>query len=245
MPTPAVTLKLKRFRRRFGMTAPRVAVRTHLEWYWYAGALLAVVIVVATTVWWLAKRGEMSLIEAEVERLRNQVQVQDAELIRLRLQTGTEQSAVQMERTAQNQLMARLKQLEQENVLLKEDMGLFERLMPVDVAESTLRIERLGVQAEGDGGKYRYRILLRFQPGKQEKEFRGRLQLSVIAIQAGREIQINLPTGKEAQNEFAVEVRHFLRKEGSFSLPVGARVKRIEAKVLQGSSVRASLQNNL
>ena len=28
MPTPAVTLKLRRFRRRFGITAPRVAVRT-------------------------------------------------------------------------------------------------------------------------------------------------------------------------------------------------------------------------
>ncbi|HRE17384.1 MAG TPA: hypothetical protein PLW86_10045 [Rhodocyclaceae bacterium] len=245
MPTPAVTLRLRRFRRRFGMTAPRVSVRTHVAWYWYALALLVLIAGVAAVVWWLAKQGEVSLMENEVLGLRSQVQSQDAEIIRLRLLTGTEQSAVQVERTAQQQLLSRLKQLEQENALLKEDMALFERLVPADVAESTLRIERLGLLAEPESGKYRYRLLLRFQPGKQEKEFRGRLQLTLTYLLAGKEALINFPAGKEAPGEYMIDVRNFLRKEGMISLPAGARVKRIEARVLQGGTVRATLQTNL
>lgn len=245
MPTPAVTLRLRRFRRRFGMTAPRVAVRTHVAWYWYAMALLALVVLVAVSAWWLAKRGEVSLIENEVASLRSQAQSQEAEIIRLRLLTGTEQSAVQMERTAQTQLLARLKQLEQENALLKEDMALFERLVPVDVAESTVKIERLGLLAEPEAGKYRYRLLVRFQPGKQEKEFKGRLQLTLTTLSGGRESQVNLPAGKEAPADYQIDVRNFLRKEGVIALAPGTRVKRIEARILQGGNVRATLQTNL
>lgn len=245
MPTPAVTLKLRRFRRRFGMTAPRVSIRTHIAWYWYAGALLALMLAVATAAWWLAKRGEISLIESEVEQLRGQVQTQEAEIIRLRLLTGTEQSAVQVERTAQQQLLARLKGLEKENASLKEDMVLFERLVPADVAESTLRIERLTMQPEEEAGKYRYRLLLRFQPGRQERELRGRLQLTLTIVSAGRETQLNLPGAKDLPADYAIEVRNFLRKEGVISLPAGTLVKRIEARVLQGGNVRATAQANL
>ena len=227
------------------MTAPRVSIRTHIAWYWYAGALLALMLAVATAAWWLAKRGEISLIESEVEQLRGQVQTQEAEIIRLRLLTGTEQSAVQVERTAQQQLMARLKGLEKENASLKEDMALFERLVPADVAESTLRIERLTMQAEDEAGKYRYRLLMRFQPGRQERELRGRLQLTLTVVAGGREAQMNFPGPKDVQADYVIEVRNFLRKEGLISLPPGTRVKRIEARVMQGGNVRATAQANL
>lgn len=240
-----MTLRLRRFRRRFGMTAPRVSVRTHIEWYWYAGALLGVVLVVAALAWSFAKRGEVSLIEGELERLRSQVQVQESEIVRLRLLTGTEQSAVQLERTAQQQLLLRLKQLEQENAALKEDMALFERLVPADVTEAALRIERLSMQADPESGKYRYRLLLRFQPTKQEKEFRGRLQLTLTTVLAGKEAQLNLPSGKDNAADFAIDVRTLLRKEGHVFLPPGSKVKRIEARILQGGALRASQQLNL
>lgn len=245
MPTPAMTLRLRRFRRRFGMTAPRVSVRTHIAWYWYVGALLAIVFVAAALAWSLAKRGEVSLIEDELERLRSQVQVQESEIVRLRLLTGTEQSAVQLERTAQQQLLLRLKHLEQENAGLKEDMALFERLVPADVAEAAVRIERLSMQAEPESGKYRYRLLLRFQPTKQEKEFKGRLQLTLTTTLGGKESQLNLPSGKENAADFAIDVRTLLRKEGSVFLPPGSKVKRIEARILQGGTLRASQQLNL
>lgn len=244
MPDPAVTLKIKRFRRRFGITAPRVTIRTHFGWQWYAAGVIGLIVVVATVVWWLAQRDEVVMMRTELEMQRQRIAEMDSELGKLRAQAGTEQSVVQMERTTQQQLSTRLKALEQENVALKEDIALFERLVPADGAEATLRIERLNVVSTGEGGRYRYRLLVGFQPSKQEKEFKGRLQLSVMALQGGKEINIVLPKEGDAVSDYAVELRHFLRKEGAFVLPPGSRLKSVEARLLQGGNIKAKQSAN-
>lgn len=239
MPNPAVTLKLKRFRRRFGIAAPRVTVRTHFAWQWYAGGLVALVLSVAVVVWWLAQHDEVVNMQSELTSLQQRLADMDEELGKFRLKAGTEQSAVRMERTTGQQLLARMKTLEQENAALKEDIALFERLVPAVGAESTLRIERLNVSSAPELGRFRYRLLVAYQPSKQEREFKGRLQLSITASQSGKEILLNLPAGSDSAGDFVVEVRHFLRKEGSFELPTGAKIKTIEARLMQGGVVKA------
>lgn len=239
MPTPAVTLKLKRFRRRFGIAAPRVTVRTHFDWHWYAVGAAFAILFFAGLGWWLAQRAESAQMGDEVRALQARLQELEGELTRLRPLAGTEQNAVRLERSAQQQLVSRLRQLEQENASLKSDIGLFERLVPADGVESTLRIEGLNVVSAAEAGQYRYRLLIAFQPGKNEKEMRGRLQLSVLATLAGRDVQYDLHSGKESSPEFAFEIRHFLRKEGGFNLPAGARIKSVEARLVQGGAVKA------
>ncbi len=240
MPSPAVTLKLKRFRHRFGPAAPKVTVRTHFGWPWYAGGVAILVLIVATVVWWLAQRDEVVALQTELKALRQQNLDMGTELEGLRARAGTEQSAVHVERTAQQQLLARMKLLEQENAALKEDIALFERLVPADGAESAVRIERLGVLSAAEPGRFRFRLLIGYQPSKQEREFKGMLQLSIVAMLGGKEIRLKLPAGDENASDFQIETRHFLRKEGSFVLPVGAKVKSIEARLMQGGVVKAS-----
>ena len=239
MPNPAVAVRIKRFRHRFGIAAPKVTVRTHYGWHWYAVGVAMLVALVAVSVWWLVQRDEAVMMQAELQLQRQRVVEMEEELRKLRSLSGTEQNAVRMERSTQQQLSARLKTLEQENAALKEDIALFERLVPADGTESVVRIERLNVVSAAEPGRYRYRLLVGYQPSKQEKEFRGRLQLTVISVQAGKEVQLNLPAGNEAAGEFQVELRNFLRKEGGFSLPAGARLKSVEARLLQGGTVKA------
>lgn len=129
MTTPAVVQRFRRFRRRFGITAPRVAVRSYFGWQWYAIGLIALAIAVATAVWFLAQHGESSDLAQEIRELRSQLAERNDELIRLRAGAATEQSAAQMERSAQQQLVSRIKVLERENASLKEDISLFERLV--------------------------------------------------------------------------------------------------------------------
>lgn len=129
MPTPAVTLKLKRFRRRFGIAAPRVTVRSHIAWQWYAAGLIALVLVVGSVVWSLAQQGETSELVQEIRELRKELADRNEELANLRVGAATEQNAAQMERSAQIQLVSRIKLLERQNVSLKEDVSLFERLV--------------------------------------------------------------------------------------------------------------------
>ncbi|MGE5386452.1 MAG: DUF6776 family protein [Betaproteobacteria bacterium] len=239
MANPAVTLRIKRFRQRFGITAPRVSVRTHFGWHWYIAGVALIVVAVAAVVWWLAQREEVVHMEGQMSAMSQRMTEMESELTLLRSQAGTEQSAVRVERTAQQQLLARFKALEQENASLKEDIALFERLVPADGLESSIRIERLGVVSGAEPGRFRYRLLVGFQPSKQEKEFRGRLQLTVLATQGGKEIQLNLPSNQEADGEYLVEVRHFLRKEGGFALPAGAKIKSLEARLMQGGVLKA------
>lgn len=128
MPTPAVALKLKKFRRRFGIAAPRVAVRSEIGWQVYALGLVILMLLVAAVVWPLARHGEAAELAEEIRELRSELSERNEELIRLRAGAATEESAVQMERSAQQQLVSRIKVLERENASLKEDISLFERL---------------------------------------------------------------------------------------------------------------------
>lgn len=237
MPTPAVTLRIKKFRRRFGITAPRVVVRTHLSWPWYAAGLALVLLLAMAIIWLIVQRGEAGRTERELDSLRIQVHDLDEELLKLRSSAGTEQSAVQMERSAQQQLTNRIRVLEIENIALKEDMRLFERLIPAAGNEAVIRLEGFSVLPDGQQ-RYRYRALLAFQSGKQAPEFRGRLQILVVFSIAGKRQEMLLPVKREDAGAFQIEVRNFLRKEGGFEIPAGAKLESVEARVLQGDTLK-------
>lgn len=236
MPTPAVSLKLRKMRRRFGITAPRVVVRSHFPWFWFALPALLMLLLL-TAAWFLVGRKETGEVGRELAELRLQLQEQRDELLLLRASAGTGQNAVSIERATQQQLLARIEGLERENQALKEDMLLFERLIPVVGEEAVIRVENFRVINEG-GGRYRYRILLAFQPGRQSPEFRGRLQLVVGFRQAAKDMQLTLPEKRDASNEYQLELKHFLRREGVFQLPAGAQLKGVEARVLQGDTLK-------
>ncbi|HMU99525.1 MAG TPA: hypothetical protein PKD04_00500 [Rhodocyclaceae bacterium] len=239
MPTPAVTLKIRRFRRRFGIAAPRVTVRSHVSWQWYAGALVALVLCVAAAVWLVAQRGEKAGLSQEIGVLKEKLEAAEEELQVLRGAVGTEQSGMQMERTVRQQLLSRVKGLEAENASLKEEIAFFERLVPPVGVESAVRIERLQVSREVAADSYRYRLLIGFVPSKQVKEFKGKLQIVVSYALAGKDQALTLPEPGQGIAEYGVDVLHFQRKEGAFKLPQGAQVKGVEARLFQGDTLRA------
>lgn len=238
MPTPAISLKMRKFRRRFGITAPKVVVRGHLPWQWLAIPVILVAVVVATLFSLVMQRQEVGEMAHELESLRRNIETQQSELDILRSTAGTRQNAVSIERATQQQLVAKIRGLERENVALKEDIRLFERLIPVVGEEAVVRIE--GFRVSHDVGvRYRYRLVLAFQPGKQAPDFRGRLQFAVSYLISGKEQQFTLPDKRNAAGEFQIELKHFLRRDGFFELPAGAELKSVEARVLQGDTLRA------
>ncbi len=237
MPTPAVSLKLKKFRRRFGISAPRVVVRSHVPWPWLALPLLLMVLLLGAVVWLVLQRNEAGEMGREVQNLREQLLVQRAELDSLRSTAGTGQNAVSIERAAQQKLLTRLQGLEQENGVLKEDIRLFERLIPVVGEEAIVRIENFRVTHE-ESGRYRYRLLLAFQPSRLSPEFKGRLQLAVRFSLAGKEQQLLFPEKSDSAADSQLVLRHFLRRESVFQLPVGAQLQGVEARVLQGDTLK-------
>lgn len=237
MPTPAVTLRLRKFRRRFGITAPKLVVRSHVPWLWLALPALLVVMLVSTLFGLVIQRNEAGEMGREVRMLRLQLQEYGEELNSLRSTAATGQNAVSIERATHQQLLARIQNLERENGVLKEEILLFERVIPVVGEEAVVRIENFRVMHDGKG-RYRYRILLAFQPDKQNSEFRGHLQLAVAFISDGKDHQLLFPEKRGATSEYQLELKHFLRREGTFDLPQSAQIKAVEARVLQGDTLK-------
>jgi hypothetical protein len=60
----------------------------------------------------------------------------------------------------------------------------------------------------------------------------------VVFSVAGKRQEMLLPVKREDAGEFQVEVRSFLRKEGAFEIPAGAKLESVEARVLQGDTLK-------
>ena len=234
----AVGLRIKKIRRRFGIAAPKVVIRSHVPWWWlfFSGVLL--LFLSGILIWFFLQQGQAGALRHEVEVLRQEIQVQNEELTLLRSTAGTGQNSVSIERAAQQQLLGRIALLEHENRSLKEDILLFERLIPVVGEEAAVRIEHFRVIRESKTG-YRYRLLLAYQPAKQVPEFRGGLQLVVSYVVAGKEKQLLFPERLAGASEYQVEMKHFLRREGVFELPLHGEIKAVEVRILQGDTLKA------
>lgn len=237
MPFPAVSLRLRKIRRRFGISAPRVVVRRHMSWQLMLVVLMLFLLCVGAALWVVTQRNQVGFLARELEGLRSLVSLQAEELAALRSTAGTEKNAVRIEKVAQQALIARIQGLEDENAALKEETRLFERLASASAEEAVVRIESFRVSADGVG-RFRYRLILAFKPGRQVPDFRGRFQLAVIYEQGGRAHTLLLPEQKAAA-PYAIELKAFLRREGVVELPAGAVIKAVKVRILQGDTLKA------
>lgn len=248
MATSSAALKLKRLRQRFGISAPRVAVRTHVPWYWRVLVVVLVLSISLASAAWIYDAGrrfagfDSNESTKEIQSLRNYVMELDTELTKLRGLAGSGESRLQIEQAALRQLSSQVKSLELENAALKQDLAFFEELMPsVELGgEPGLRISQLRIEPGSKSGEFRYRLLVVNNGGRLAKEVRGSLQLMVEVRQAGKDAMIAIPSeGERNSTRFGFEIKHFHRLEGVFSVAEGATVKRVEARLLQDGTVRA------
>jgi hypothetical protein len=229
--------RITRMRRTVGIAAPQVVVRpcVPVAWYLWGGALgLLVILFLLWLVFFSVSSGQHS---PWLDELRHKVLMQQEELSRLRSTEGTGANLAQLERSSQQSLILRLQALERENVALKEDLRIFERLVPGTAEAGVVRIESFRAEAERDGG-FRYSALLAFQPNKQTPSFRGRVELLAVFIQGGKELAVVLPDSGDASGSGLLEIKNFLRREGAFVVPKGAQLKSVEIRVLQGDTLK-------
>jgi hypothetical protein len=232
-----LAVTLRRLRSRFGITAPKVAVRTHIPWYWRALATISVLSISIALAGWVYDAGrkiagfDRHETEQEITALRERVDRLQEEAAKLRSLANAGESNVQIERTAQEQLIRQVKALEQENGRLKEELAFFENLASADIKEVGFTINRLHVEPNGSQGHYRYRLLAAAQGGKKDREFRGSVQLVISLQQAGKGAMMILPEQNDpAKQRFDLNFKHFQRVDGTFQVPAGARVTSVEAR---------------
>lgn len=222
-------------------------MRTHIPWYWRGLATIAILSISIALAGWVYDAGrkiagfDRRETEQEMTALRSRVEALQQETAKLRALANASESNVQIERTAQQQLVRQVKALEQENGRLKEDLAFFENLAAAEGREAGFTINRLRVEPNGNPGHYRYRLLAAAQGGKKDREFRGSVQLVINLQQEGKGAMMILPEQNDpTRQRFNIVFKHFQRVEGSFQIPLEARVTSVEARLIQDGVVRAS-----
>ncbi len=241
------SVKLKRLRQRFGINAPKLAVRAQFPWYLRALAVIAMLAIILALAAWIFEAGRRTASFQGSELLReNQLLQQDiaelaSELRTLRDRTGSGESNLQIDRSTQQQLSAQIKALEERNGALTQELAFFERLISASQAagKAGLRIERMRISPAGASGQYRYSLLLVNHGGQAAKAFKGALELRLTVRQEGKNVIITQPsTGAREAADYRLEIKHYQRIEGLFSVPLGATLTSVEARILQKGKLR-------
>lgn len=238
------SLRLKLWRRRLSVAAPRVSIRHHLPW---PLRLLLVAIVlglagaIALATYDLGRSltGRSDAISpAQVSDLHERLAQATAERDRFSGSMDAAESQLQIERTAQQQLAAQVKTLLAENARLKEDLAFFEKLLPSSTGAAGISIQRLAIESIAPN-QLKYRLLV-MQGGKGGREFIGNLQLTVSVVREGKSAMIVFPDAKSADGDrYKLAFQHYQRMEGTLNLPEGVTVQSVQARILEKGQLRA------
>jgi len=239
-------LTLRRLRGRFGISAPRVAVRTHLPWYWRALSVVVLAGASLALAGWIYDAGQrfagfhQGASEHEIAGMRERIAQLESDLEGARKVANASESRLRIESTSQERLSGQIRILEEENVRLKSDLATFESLAGGPGGNPRLAISRLQI-LPGGGGQYRYRLLVAQTGDKKDKEFSGTIQL-IATVQRGKEtVMMQFPAaGEPVAGQYQVNFRYFRRLEGTFNVAAEARIQRVEVRLIQDGVVKAS-----
>jgi hypothetical protein len=242
---------LKALQRKFGISAPHVAVRTHMPWYWRWLGIIIIGALVSGIGWATYDFGmefagfRQSEADRALKKLSETVSVREHELSELRTRVAQTEQQLRIERATYGDLAKQVKALAEENATLKEDLAFFQSLMPAGGKRDTVTVNRFQLQPEALPGEYRYRLLL-VQTGQRGQEFKGRLQFVLNLQQGDRKIVLMLPPeGRQDAGEYQLSFKFFQRIEGTFRIAPDAVVQGMQVRVFENGSNTPKLTQNV
>jgi hypothetical protein len=230
--------RFRGIRRRFGISAPRVAVQAHVPWYWRW--LLVVGILMLTAAFALVAydlgRRYAGYDRHEAEELRSRIAARNAKLeddnALMRKDLAALERQMQIEQSTHGNLSVQVMSLSEENALLKEDLAFFQTLMSSGGDPGGISINRLRVQRDAIPGEYRYRLLV-VQSKQRVKEFNGHLQLVIDIEDGGKTSVIALPKEGDKDPAYNLNFKFYQRIDGVFTVSPEAIVKRVQVRVIE------------
>lgn len=233
---------LKALKRKFGISAPRVAVRTHVPWYLRWLGIVVVGGLIFGTGWATYDFGmefagfRQGEADRALAKLKETIESQQQELSELRSKVANAERQLQIERATYGDLAKQVKSLAGENATLKEDLAFFQTLMPASGKDGAITVNRFRMQQGALPGEYRYRLLL-VQTGQRVKEFQGGLQFILNVQQGEHKVALTLPSeGDKNAKEYQLNFKFFQRIEGTFKISPEAVVKSMQVRVFENGS---------
>ena len=230
-------MRFRLLRRRLTISAPQMAIKSPLPWplRWVVVAIV-LGFCGAIGLWAFEFGRDIAGLDREsreeLPRLRTEVASLTAERDKAQSVANTAGSLLATAQATQDKLVAQNKQLETNNRALQDDLGFFEKLLPVSGGGG---IAIRGLQAQMvAGAQIKWQVLV-FQTVKNPAEFRGRLEVAVLGTRSGKPWTMTLP---ESAQE--LQFRQYRRLEGVLQLPAEVVLKTLLVRVMDGSVERAT-----
>ena len=240
----ATPLWLRRVRRNFGISAPRMAVRLHLPWWGRGAIILTLVGIIAGMWWWGFDFGQIfggfnrKEIEAKIATLETEATKLRSEAFDLREKNSTLESELAMTRGSQQTQQKQSIELSGENAQLKEELAFLQKLVSDSSKQIGLQLQRLTVEPDSDE-MWHYNLLV-VRGGSPKDEFEGSIVLQATLAPApgapagARGMVLTLPDDQpEAKPALALKFKYYQRVEGRFRVPAGMHVTAITARAFE------------
>ncbi len=248
-----VSGKFWKMRQRFGIAAPRVAVTSHIPWYWRWVGIAILLGVSAASAAWIYDAGrrfagfDRSEVQRELYIVQGELASARAELERLRAIVNAADSRLAIERTAQQKLAQQIRTLEEENAAVREELATLESMLDSDARQASgLSIYRFKVEPDILPGEYRYRLLLLTPTTRRERTFTGRLELAVSLTEGGESAMMTFPEPADAgAAAFRLAFKYFRRVEGTFRVNPKAKVESVQVRVYETGSTQPNATHSV
>lgn len=234
--------KFKLIRRRlFSRATQRMHVRGTLPWpLRWLGAALVLGFSGALALWAFEWGKDIAGLERgakqQVVALTAELQDARAQLERAQSVANTAESLLKAGEAAQARLAEQLQQAEADNLALKADLGVFERLLPKGAGQDGVAVARFDVEAQAPG-RLRYQALV-VLGAQMRQAFVGRYEVTLSGVLLGKPWTASLPGGGGP-----LELSQYRRLEGVLEYDANAVVKTVQLRVLDAKgAVRVSEQ---
>lgn len=235
--------RLKQLRKHFGVSAPKLSVKTHVAWPWRALGLSCALAIVGWMVWTGFDAGRLlgGFYKSEAEERRTQLEAQVATLSQENRQllgrVTRLESEAQMAKGAQDSLTRQALALQTENTQLKEELSYLQQLVAGNSKEGAITVQRATVKRDGPE-QVRVRMLV-VQGGAKGVPFTGQLSIGLELQQDGKRQHINLPDDQpETAMALKLDFTYYQRIDVAVKVAPGATVRTLQARVFQAGSAQ-------
>lgn len=209
---------------------PRMAVRRHTPWYWYAALLAAIVLLTVAASQqafnWQSQQSTTDPVISERPAAPTDVPSPTSTLNALRADLDTARRQLQIANATRGDLMQTVSDLQNENTRLKEDIAVLRALIMPVKEKKPVQIYQFSIQASMRR-TFSYTLVL-MQAPQSDHDFEGTIEF----IPSGS-LKPNKPISRQS-----IRFRHYDRLEGVWSGQDLAGSAEIEVRVYGQNSTK-------
>ena len=215
----------RRFKRHFGATARRVAIRSQRPWFWRPALAALLIFFGYLIAYWQLAGGEFGNLRGSLERM-----IEENRTLQAKLVHGERQ--MQVERAAQDNLTLELARLQDEGMRLKEDLEFYRNILNEAPGPSEVKLQSFRLVKGKQPGEYEYHVMI-VQSGRSNKTVQGSVKLTLHGTRDNQPISMPVSLDAASSQAMKINFKYYQRLDGGFTAPADIAVETVEASFIE------------